>query len=39
MLVEGDLNQLMSSVVDESGALFVVGVLQQLLTEVIAERV
>ena len=39
MLVQSDLHHLWSGIVDQSGALIVVCVLQQLLTQVVAERV
>jgi len=39
MLVESDLNQGRSSIAHERVALLVVGILQQLLAEVIAEGI
>jgi hypothetical protein len=39
MLVQRDLNKLGSSVVNEGGALLVVGVLKKLLAQVVAERI
>lgn len=37
MLVERDLDHLGSSVVNQSGALFIVGILQQLLAQIVAK--
>ena len=39
MLVQRDLNELGSRVVNEGGALLVVGVLEKLLAQVVAERI
>lgn len=39
MLIQGDLHHLRCSIVDKLGALVVGGKLQQLLAQVVAERI
>jgi len=39
MLIEGDLDELWSSIVNESRALFVIGELEKLLAKIITERI
>lgn len=39
VLIKSNLNELMSSVVDQVSPLFIVGIFEQFLAQVIAERI